>query len=99
MDLLDFFSEGNMSALARKQEREIFGRRRTLPEDEMRIAFNSDLPHEEKMKKLNAIRQAKALKRAASKAARTAGANPQTFEQRISDSDALRARGMGIRLA
>ncbi len=98
MDLADFFSEANMSALARKQEREIWGKRSTLPEDEMRIAFNLKLNHAEKMEKLMALRNAKATRRAARRAAQTAQKAPKTFEQRIDASDAIQARGMGITL-
>jgi ABC-type thiamine transport system substrate-binding protein len=98
MDLADFFSESNMSALARKQEREIWGNRTTLPEDESRIAFNFKLTHAEKMEKLTALRTAKATRRAAGRAARIAQAAPKTFEQRLNASDVIQARGMGFTL-
>jgi len=94
MDIADFFSESGMSALARKREREIWGRRSTLPEDEMRIACNFDLTHSEKMEKLTALRNAKATRRAA----RIASTASRTFEQWIDNSDAIRAQGFGVLL-
>jgi hypothetical protein len=49
------------------------------------------------MEQLTAIRQVKAERRAARKTAQIATA-PKLFEQRISRADAIRARGMSIRL-
>jgi hypothetical protein len=51
----------------------------------------------EKMEQLTALGQAKAAKRAARKAARTAMIAPQDFE-RIGEADVIRARGMSIRI-
>jgi hypothetical protein len=85
-------------ALARKETRELFGNRRNLPADESAIVFNVKLSHAEKMERLRAIRQAKTERRGARRLARTAPAAPQTFEQRVSAGDVIRARGWGIRL-
>lgn len=67
--LLDLLK--NSEALAEQHTREIFGNRQNLPADESAIAWNSKLTHEQKMEKLTALRNEKALRRAARKAART----------------------------
>ena len=79
------------------EERAIFGRRQNLPADEFEIAFNFDIPFEDRMEQLSVLRTAKAIKRARRKAARLAHMS-RPFEQRIGPADLLRARALGIKI-
>ena len=67
-------------------------------EQDTSMRRNSKLSHEERIERPSAVRRAKAAKRAARKADRIALTVLRTFEQWIDGSDAIRARGMGIRL-
>lgn len=69
MELIEMLN--NSVALAERHTQEIFGNRQSLPADESAIAWNSKLTHEQKMEKLTALRNEKAVRRAARKAART----------------------------
>jgi hypothetical protein len=56
------------------------------------------LSDEDRFERLTALRQKKAGKRAARIAAWIAESAPKPFEQSFSEADAIRARGLGIRL-
>ena len=70
---------------AQLREAEIFGDSDDLPADEWAIVFESNLPHEEMMVQLKALRASKQVE-------------AQSFAQRMTQADGLHARGMGIRL-
>ena len=58
-----------------------------------------NLSDEDRLEKLMALRQERAAKRAARKAAWIAKSTlPMFFEQNFSEADVLRARGLGVRL-
>ena len=58
-----------------------------------------NLSDEDRLEKLMALRQERAAKRAARKAAWIAKSTlPKFFEQYFSEADVLRARGLGVRL-
>jgi hypothetical protein len=81
-----------------RQERLIFGNRKTLPADEMEIAFSFHIPFEQRLEKLTALRKAKAARRTARRGAKAIRVGSQTFQQRIDATDSLRARGMGVKI-
>jgi hypothetical protein len=70
---------------AQLREAEIFGDSDDLPADEWAIVFESNLPHEEMMVRLRALRASKQMK-------------PQNFTERMTWADELYARGLGVRL-
>jgi hypothetical protein len=93
---LDFMTD---EADSSPREREIFGRRSTMPLDELRIFCNSTLSLNDKVERLTALRQSKTTRRAtARRAARSPQLTANTFQDRISAADQIRARGLGIRL-
>jgi len=66
---------------------------------EIRIMDPRNLSDEGRLEKLMALRQDRAAKRAARKAAWIAKSTlPKFFEQYFSEADVLRARGLGVRL-
>ena len=67
-------------------------------EQDISVRRKFKLSHEDRIEKLSAVRRTKAAKRAARKADRIALTLRSTLEQWIDGSDAIRARGMGIRL-
>ena len=100
-DVMKLFATGafddiivRAEARSRKQTSEIFGKRSHLAADEEAIAFNRNLTHEEKVKQLTALSQAKAEKRAARRAAKLAAALEAA--RQFTKADVIRARGMGI---
>lgn len=56
------------------------------------------LSDEDHLDKLTEIRQERATKRAARKAAWIAKSAPKPFQQYFGEADVIRARGLGIRL-
>jgi hypothetical protein len=87
-----------MGANTNSDIRAIVRKLRRLPEDEMRIALNFGIPFAERLETLTKLRQEKAAKRAARKMAWIAESAPKPFEQNFSETDVIRARGLGIRL-
>jgi len=75
-------------ATAEKDMMEIFGDRECLSEEELYIFLRDDLTYDQKVRMMKAI-------------ARTIGASgsASAFENWAASTDALHARGMGIRLA
>jgi hypothetical protein len=66
---------------------------------ELKIMDPRNLSDEDRLEKLMALRQERATKRAARKAAWIAKSTlPKFFEQYFSEADVLRARGLGVRL-
>jgi hypothetical protein len=94
-DDLTRIEPASMEAKTDREIRAILGKLRTLPEDEMRIALDFNLPFVKRLEKLTALRLEK---RAARKAAQIATTAPKPFAHYLSDSDVIRARGLGIRL-
>ena len=70
---------------AQLRELEIFGDSDDLPADEWAIVFESNLPHEEMMVQLRALRASKQV-------------TAQSFAQRITRADGIYAHGMGIQI-
>lgn len=93
-DILDF-----MSSDVNRPVRETAGGRSTMPLDELRIVRNLALSLEDKAERLTALGRAKTTRRAAARrAARFPHLALKTFDDRISSSDQIRARGLGILL-
>jgi hypothetical protein len=87
-----------MDAKTDSEIRAILRKLHTLPEDEMRIALDFGVPFTKRLEKLTALRQGK-VKRAARKRTQIAIMTaPRPFADYFSESDVIRARGLGIRL-
>jgi hypothetical protein len=68
-----------------EREVEIFGDSIDLPADEWAIVFESNLPQEEVMVQLRALRASK-------------GVNDRTFAQRLTAAGRIHAHALGVRL-